>query len=72
MRLALLSLLNGLSVAALYFIVASGFTLTFGLMRTSNWRTALCSWSAATWDGRSGNALACGRWPCWRAALVLR
>lgn len=36
MRLALLSLLNGLSVAALYFIVASGFTLIFGLMRTIN------------------------------------
>jgi len=36
MRLLLLSLLNGLSVAALYFIVASGFTVTFGLMRTIN------------------------------------
>lgn len=35
-KLAVLSLLNGLSVAALYFIVASGFTVTFGLMRTIN------------------------------------
>lgn len=28
--------LNGLTLAALYFIVASGFTLVFGLMRTTN------------------------------------
>lgn len=28
--------LNGLTLAALYFIVASGFTLIFGLMRTTN------------------------------------
>ena len=28
--------LNGLTVAALYFIVASGFSLIFGLMRTVN------------------------------------
>ena len=30
------TLLNGLSLAALYFIVASGFTLIFGLMRVVN------------------------------------
>jgi len=30
------TLLNGLSLAALYFIVASGFTLVFGLMRIVN------------------------------------
>ncbi|WP_271605690.1 branched-chain amino acid ABC transporter permease [Bradyrhizobium sp. CCBAU 11434] len=36
LKLAVLSLLNGISVAALYFIVASGFTVTFGLMRTIN------------------------------------
>jgi branched-chain amino acid transport system permease protein len=36
MRLFLLSLLNGLTLAALYFIVASGFTLVFGLMRNVN------------------------------------
>ncbi len=28
--------LNGLTLAALYFVVASGFTLIFGLMRTTN------------------------------------
>jgi branched-chain amino acid transport system permease protein len=28
--------LNGVTLAALYFIVASGFTLIFGLMRTTN------------------------------------
>jgi branched-chain amino acid transport system permease protein len=36
MRLFLLTLLNGLTLAALYFIVASGFTLVFGLMRNVN------------------------------------
>ncbi len=35
-RLYLLTLLNGLTLAALYFIVASGFTLVFGLMRNVN------------------------------------
>lgn len=34
--LALTVLLNGLTLAALYFIVASGFSLIFGLMRTVN------------------------------------
>src|SRR5438552_13342111 len=28
--------LNGVTLAALYFLVASGFTLVFGLMRTVN------------------------------------
>ncbi len=36
MRLFLLSLLNGLTLAGLYFLVASGFTLIFGLMRNVN------------------------------------
>jgi branched-chain amino acid transport system permease protein len=36
MRLFLLTFLNGLTLAALYFIVASGFTLIFGLMRNVN------------------------------------
>ncbi len=36
MALALTVLLNGLTLAALYFIVASGFSLIFGLMRTVN------------------------------------
>jgi branched-chain amino acid transport system permease protein len=36
MRLFLLTLLNGMTLGALYFIVASGFTLIFGLMRNVN------------------------------------
>jgi branched-chain amino acid transport system permease protein len=36
MRLFLLTLLNGVTLGALYFIVASGFTLVFGLMRNVN------------------------------------
>ncbi len=35
-RLYLLTILNGLTLASLYFIVASGFTLVFGLMRNVN------------------------------------
>jgi branched-chain amino acid transport system permease protein len=36
MRLFVFTLLNGLTLAALYFMVASGFTLVFGLMRQVN------------------------------------
>ena len=36
MKLFLLTLMNGLTLAALYFLVASGFTLVFGLMRNVN------------------------------------
>ncbi len=32
----LITVLNGLTAAALYFVVASGFTLIFGLMRVVN------------------------------------
>jgi branched-chain amino acid transport system permease protein len=35
-RLLILTLLNGLTLGALYFMVASGFTLVFGLMRQVN------------------------------------
>jgi len=35
-RVFLLTLLNGITLAALYFLVASGFTLVFGLMRNVN------------------------------------
>lgn len=35
-RLFLVTFLNGLTLASLYFIVASGFTLVFGLMRNVN------------------------------------
>jgi branched-subunit amino acid ABC-type transport system permease component len=36
MKLFLLTLLNGLTLAGLYFLLASGFTLIFGLMRYVN------------------------------------
>src|ERR687887_419850 len=36
MKLFLLTFLNGLTLGALYFLVASGFTLVFGLMRNVN------------------------------------
>jgi branched-chain amino acid transport system permease protein len=36
LRLFMVTLLNGLTLASLYFIVASGFTLVFGLMRNVN------------------------------------
>jgi branched-chain amino acid transport system permease protein len=35
-KLFVLTFLNGLTLAALYFLVASGFTLVFGLMRNVN------------------------------------
>ena len=35
-RLFLLTILNGLTLAALYFLVAAGFTMVFGLMRNVN------------------------------------
>jgi len=35
-KLFVLTILNGLTLAALYFLVASGFTLVFGLMRNVN------------------------------------
>lgn len=36
MKLFFLTVMNGLTLGALYFIVASGFTLVFGLMRNVN------------------------------------
>jgi branched-chain amino acid transport system permease protein len=36
MKLFLLATMNGVTLAALYFIVASGFTLIFGMMRVVN------------------------------------
>jgi len=66
--------LNGLSLAALYFVVASGFTLIFGLMRTVNLAhgslyllgayvgydvsTATGSWYLGLLGGAAGAALA--------------
>ena len=40
--------LNGLTLAGLYFIIASGFTLIFGLMRIVNMATARSTCSAVT------------------------
>src|SRR6188474_2549339 len=36
MKLFILTVMNGMTLAALYFLVASGFTLVFGLMRNVN------------------------------------
>src|SRR5512135_3092915 len=36
MKLFILTVMNGLTLAGLYFLVASGFTLVFGLMRNVN------------------------------------
>ena len=36
MQNAILQAINGISLAALLFLLASGFTLTFGLMRVVN------------------------------------
>lgn len=36
MKQFLLSMLNGITLAALYFVVASGFTIIFGMMRVVN------------------------------------
>ena len=36
MHSAILQAINGISLAALLFLLASGFTLTFGLMRVVN------------------------------------
>ena len=40
--------LNALSLAGLYFITASGFTLIFGLLGSSTWPTGRSTCSAAT------------------------
>jgi branched-chain amino acid transport system permease protein len=58
MRLFVLTILNGLTLAALYFLVASGFTLVFGLMRQVNLAHgslyllgAYIGWSVARYTG---------------------
>jgi branched-chain amino acid transport system permease protein len=58
MKLFILTMLNGLTLAALYFLVASGFTLVFGLMRQVNLAHgslfllgAYVGWSAADASG---------------------
>ena len=56
-RLYLVTLLNGLTLASLYFIVASGFTLVFGLMRNVN----LAHGSLYLLGGYVGYVVAAGR-----------
>lgn len=58
MKLFLLTFMNGLTLAALYFLVASGFTLVFGLMRNVNLAHgslyllgAYVGYSAVGWTG---------------------
>src|ERR1700757_2916919 len=66
MRLFLLTTLNGVTLAGLYFLVASGFTLVFGLMRNVNLAHgslyllgAYIGYDFATWTGSWwGGALA--------------
>jgi len=67
MRLFLLTFLNGLTLAALYFMVASGFTLVFGLMRNVNLAHgslyllgAYIGWEAARLSGSWFLAVAAG------------
>jgi branched-chain amino acid transport system permease protein len=57
-KLFLLTFLNGLTLAALYFLVASGFSLVFGLMRNVNLAHgslyllgAYIGYSAIKWTG---------------------
>jgi branched-chain amino acid transport system permease protein len=57
-KLFLLTFLNGLTLAALYFLVASGFSLVFGLMRNVNLAHgslyllgAYIGYSAIQWTG---------------------
>src|ERR1700674_1577300 len=52
------AILNGVTLAGLYFLVASGFTLVFGLMRNVNLAHgslfllgAYIGFDAATWSG---------------------
>jgi len=49
----LITLLNGVTDAGLYFVVASGFTLIFGLMRVVNLAHGAFFPSAATWRSSS-------------------
>ncbi|MEO1191435.1 MAG: branched-chain amino acid ABC transporter permease [Pseudomonadota bacterium] len=67
LRLFLLTFLNGLTLAGLYFVVASGFTLVFGLMRNVNLAHgaiallgAYLGLDVATWTGSWYLGLAAG------------
>ena len=50
MHNAILQAINGVSLAALLFLLASGFTLTFGLMRVVNMAHGAYTFSAAILD----------------------
>jgi branched-chain amino acid transport system permease protein len=66
-RLFAVTTLNGLTLAALYFLVASGFTLVFGLMRNVNLAHgslyllgAYVGWEVGDWTGSWLLAVAAG------------
>ena len=66
-KLFFITLLNGLTLASLYFIVASGFTLVFGLMRNVNLAHGslyllggYAGFFMAEWSGNYALALAAG------------
>ncbi len=61
--------LNGLTQAALYFIVASGFTLIFGLMRTVNMAHGALYLLGAYLGYSIGAAIGPG-WEGWVGAIV--
>ena len=53
MHSSILQAINGISFAALLFLLASGFTITFGLMRVVNMAHGAYYLSAAISDCRS-------------------
>jgi branched-chain amino acid transport system permease protein len=54
-KVFLSAVFNGITLGGLYFLVASGFTLIFGLMRNVNPRTARSICSAAISAMRSAS-----------------
>lgn len=79
MKLFLLTIMNGLTLAALYFLVASGFTLVFGLMRQVNLAHgslyllgAYIGWSVARATGSWFLGVAAGFFAMALAGVVLQ
>lgn len=79
MKLFFLTFLNGLTLAALYFLVASGFSLVFGLMRNANLAHgslyllgAYVGYEAATQSGSWFLGLAVGMLSAALAGLLLQ
>ncbi len=73
------ALLNGLTLASLYFLVASGFTLVFGLMRNVNLAHgslyllgAYVGWLMGEWSGSWVLAVAAGFLTAAVAGLLLQ